>query len=110
MSPEVEQPGPSADAAPSTFQRLLRTVTRSAGSKQSLTQVDGNATDDDEDEISHYGDPNYKQPSDDDETADDCSTADESDFVTDDSCTEDESDHNSFRVLKRDQETNAIKF
>lgn len=109
MSPEVEQPGPSADAAPSTFQRLLRTVTRSTGSKQSLTQVDGNATDDDEDEISHYGDPNYK-PSDDDETADDCSTADESDFVTDDSCTEDESDQNSFRVLKRDQETNAIKF
>lgn len=96
VSTEVELPGPS------TFQRLLRTVTRS---KQSLTQVDGNASDD-EDEISHYGDPTYK-PSDDDDNE---STTDESDFVTDDSCTEDESDQNSFRVLKRDQETNAIKF
>lgn len=84
---------PAAEASSSsTFQRFLRTVTRS---KQSLTQVDGNLSDD---EMSNCDDPCY-QPS-----QDDLSSTEESDFFTDDSCTEDEASQRSFKSkCSRDQ-------
>ena len=92
-------PAPEATSS-STFQRFLRTVTRS---KQSLSQVDGNLSDD---EMSNCDDPSY-QPNQDEmlEAAMSSSTEEsESDFFTDDSCTEDEASQRSFKSkCSRDQ-------
>lgn len=77
---------------PSSFQRFLRTVTRS---KQSLTQIDGNLSDD---EMSNCDDPSFQL------SQDDLSSTEESDFFTDDSCTEDEASQRSFKSkCSRDQ-------
>lgn len=90
----TEMPPPAEASSSSTFQRFLRTVTRS---KQSLTQVDGNVSDD---EMSDNGDPSYQPASQDEQ-----SSTEESDFFTDDSCTEDEISQRSFQSKwSRDQE------
>ena len=81
-------PPPVEPSSSSTFQRFLRTVTRS---QQNVSQVDGNLSDDELSEMSYRDDPSYKPP-------DDVSST-ESDFSHTD-FTEDELTEHSQKSLK----------